>query len=229
VQLEAANKELESFSYSVSHDLRAPLRAIDGYARMILKKQADKFDDDTKERFNVIRRNVDKMGTLIDNLLAFSRLGRQSLSRSVLNMNDLINDVWNEQRAASPDRNITFEVKSLPAACGDQPLLRQVYANLLANAVKFTGNCKSPHIEAGGYTKDNEQVFYIKDNGAGFDMAYYDKLFGIFQRLHSDEEFAGTGVGLAIVQRIIHQHRGRVWAEGKVDEGAVFYFALPAG
>jgi PAS domain S-box-containing protein len=226
-QLEKINKELESFSYSVSHDLRAPLRAIDGYARIIMRRQADRFDEDTRERFNVIRKNVEMMGKLIDDLLALSRLGRQSLSKTILDMSKVIDDVWKEQQVINPGRNMTLTIKQMTPGNGDRSLIKQVYANLLANAVKFTKNCDMACIEAGGSISENEHVYYIRDNGAGFDMAYYDKLFGVFQRLHSSMEFEGTGVGLATVQRIIHRHGGRVWAEGKVGEGATFYFSLP--
>jgi PAS domain S-box-containing protein len=226
-QLEEANKELESFSYSVSHDLRAPLRAIDGYARLILKKQGDNFDADTLDKFNTIRSSTHLMGQLIDDLLTFSRLGKKHMSMSKLNMDDIIQDVWKEQQTINPERNMTLTIHSMPPGYGDRALIKQVYSNLLGNAVKFTKNRDAAHIEAGGCTENGEDIFYVKDNGVGFDMTYYDKLFGIFQRLHSTDDFEGTGVGLAIIQRIIHRHGGRVWAEGKVGEGAVFYFSLP--
>jgi PAS domain S-box-containing protein len=226
-ELEALNRELESFSYSVSHDLRAPLRAIDGYARSILKKQEDKFDEDTKRRFNDIRLNAKMMGQLIDDLLAFSRLGKKHISISKLDMDAVITDVWKELQTANPERNMKLILNSMPCGCGDRTLIKQVYFNLLSNAVKFTKFRDAAHIEAGGYTEGNEDVYYLKDNGVGFDMAYYDKLFGVFQRLHNPDDFEGTGVGLATIQRIVHRHEGRVWAEGKVDEGATFYFSLP--
>jgi PAS domain S-box-containing protein len=226
-QLEEANKELESFSYSVSHDLRAPLRAIDGYARMILKKQGDKFDEDTMRKFNVIRSNAHMMGELIDDLLTFSRLGRKQMSMTKIDMQQLINDVWKELQIINPDRNMELTFNEVLPGYGDRVLIKQVYINLLSNAVKFTKRRDAAHIEAGGYSDGNEDVYYVRDNGVGFDMAYYDKLFGVFQRLHSGDDFEGTGVGLATVQRIIHRHGGRVWAEGKLDEGAVFYFTLP--
>jgi two-component system sensor kinase len=226
VQLEAANKELESFSYSVSHDLRAPLRAIDGYARMILKKQGYNFDEDTLNKFNVIRSNAQMMGQLIDDLLAFSRLGRKQMSMSKIDMDQLVRDVWKELQAINPDRNMELTLKGVLPGYGDRALIKQVYFNLLGNAVKFTKHMDAAYIEAGGDTDGNEDVYYVKDNGVGFDMAYYDKLFGVFQRLHSADDFEGTGVGLAIVQRIIHRHGGRVWAEGKPDKGTCFYFTL---
>jgi PAS domain S-box-containing protein len=226
-QLEEANKELESFSYSVSHDLRAPLRAIDGYARMILKKQGDKFDEDTLRKFNDIRLNARTMGQLIDDLLALSRLGKKHMAMSKIEMDQLVRDVWKELQTINPERNMTLTIHSMPPGYGDRMLIKQVYSNLLDNAIKFTKNCDAAHIEVGGCTENNEDIYYVKDNGVGFDMAYYDKLFGIFQRLHSPDDFEGTGVGLATIQRIIHRHSGRVWAEGKVNEGATFYFSLP--
>jgi PAS domain S-box-containing protein len=225
-QLEELNRELESFSYSVSHDLRAPLRAIDGYARMILKKQGDKFDKDTLSKFNVIRSSTQMMGQLIDDLLAFSRLGRQHMSMTKLDMDALMRDAWKELEVINPDRSMRLTVKNIPAGYGDRALIKQVCINLLSNAVKFTKYRDAAHIEAGGSTDGDENVYFVKDNGVGFDMAYYDKLFGVFQRLHSSEDFEGTGVGLATVQRIVQRHGGRVWAEGKVDEGACFYFSL---
>jgi PAS domain S-box-containing protein len=227
VQLEEINKELESFSYSVSHDLRSPLRAIDGYSRMILKREGDKFDEETTRKFNTIRLNVQQMGQLIDGLLNLSRLGKQELAIVTLDMTALVGDTWNELQVINPDRVIELTVSSMPNAYGDRILIKQVYLNLLDNAIKYTKHCAPAKIEAGGYTKDKEHVYYIKDNGAGFDMAYYDKLFGIFQRLHNTDDFEGTGIGLAIVQRIIHKHGGKVWAEGETEKGATFYFTLP--
>jgi len=224
--LEAANKELESFSYSVSHDLRAPLRAIDGYARMILKKQGE-FYQDTLNKFNEIRLNAHKMGQLIDDILAFSQLSRKKMSASELNMVDLIRDVWKELNDINPDRKMNLIVNSTPLGCGDAALVRQVYFNLLSNAIKFTKHRDEARIEVAGKVNGNEDVYYVKDNGVGFDMAYYDKLFGVFQRLHSTEDFEGTGIGLALVKRVIYRHGGRVWAEGKINEGATFYFTLP--
>jgi PAS domain S-box-containing protein len=226
-ELEAINRELESFSYSISHDLRAPLRAIDGYARMLLKKHGHEFDEDSMRKFNVIRSNSQMMGRLIDDLLALSRLGKKHMSVAMLNMDDIIRDVWSEMQTIHPERNMNLFIRSMPSGYADRTLIKQVYANLLENAVKFTKFKNPAQIEAGGYNEGEENVFYIKDNGTGFDMAYCDKLFGIFQRLHSSPEFEGTGVGLATVQRVINRHSGRVWAEGKVNEGATFYFSLP--
>jgi PAS domain S-box-containing protein len=226
-QLEAANKELEAFSYSVSHDLRAPLRAIDGFSRVILEDYIDKLDDEGKRYLNIIRSNTQKMGQLIDDLLVFSRLGRQEISISDVDIEKLARNVFKELKPTVSEREIQFEIKELPSAPGDQSTIRQVFANLLSNAVKFTRPRETTKIEMGGRCEGNENVYYVKDNGVGFDMQYVNKLFGVFQRLHSAEEFEGTGVGLAIVQRIIHRHGGRVWAEGKVNDGAIFYFTLP--
>ena len=226
-KLEALNKELESFTYSVSHDLRAPLRAIDGYSRMILKRQGNQFDEDTKRLFDVIRNNAKMMGQLIDDLLALSRLGREALSLSRLSMNELTNDVWDELTANNPDRPMNLKIEPVPMCLGDRSLIKQVLVNLISNAIKFTRIREVPLIEAGGYATETEHIFYIRDNGIGFDMRYYDKLFGVFQRLHSNEGYEGTGIGLTIVQRIINRHGGRVWAESEPDKGATFYFTLP--
>ncbi len=225
--LEMTNKELESFSYSVSHDLRAPLRAIDGYSRMILRDQRDKLNEDARRKFDLIRSNTQMMGKLIDDLLSFSRLGRLEINMSKLDMEGLVNDVWMELQIINPDRKIDFNIKTIPPGHGDRTLIKQVYSNLLSNAVKYTKMKDQASVETGGYPEEGENIYYVKDNGVGFDMEYYDKLFGVFQRLHSADDYEGTGVGLAIVQRIIHRHGGRVWAEGKVEEGATFYFSLP--
>ena len=227
IQLGEANKELEAFSYSVSHDLRAPLRAIDGFSNILLKKHEDKLDEEGKRVMNIIRINTQKMGELIDNLLTLSRLGRKEMVLSDINMCELAKDVYEELRAIAPGRALQFNIKTLPMAIGDIRMIRQVFVNLLSNAIKFTRSREIAVIEVRGRSEKNEIIYYVKDNGAGFDMQYSDQLFGVFQRLHSEKEFEGTGVGLAIIQRIIHRHGGRVWAEGKVDEGATFYFTLP--
>jgi PAS domain S-box-containing protein len=226
-QLEAANKELEAFSYSVSHDLRAPLRAIDGFSGAVLEDYFDKLDDEGKRFLNIIRSNIQKMGQLIDDLLVFSRLGRQEISPSDIKMAELAKGVFEEIKPPANERNVQFNMKTLPLAEGDRSMMKQVFANLLSNAIKFTRSREMAIIEIGGTNDGAENVYYVKDNGVGFDMQYVGKLFGVFQRLHSTEEFEGTGVGLAIVQRIIHRHGGRVWAKGKVGEGATFYFTLP--
>jgi len=226
-QLEAANKELEAFAYSVSHDLRAPLRAIDGFSRILLEDYTENLDEEGKRVLNVIRNNTQKMGQLIDDLLLFSRLGRQEIRASDIDMGKLAKAVSEELKLAVPERKLKFTINALIPAQGDQAMVRQVFVNLLSNAVKFTRPKERAVIEVDGRSEGNENVYTVKDNGVGFDMQYVNKLFGVFQRLHSSEEFEGTGVGLAIVQRIIHRHGGRVWAEGKVGEGARFYFTLP--
>jgi signal transduction histidine kinase len=226
-KLEAANKELESFAYSVSHDLRAPLRAIDGYARMILRKQGDKFDAETRRQFNLLRENAGNMNKLIDDLLAFSRLGRQAMVKSKIDMEGLSGELCAELRETNPGRHIDFKMDRLPPVMADRALMKQVLKNILENAFKFTKIREVAIIEAGGFIKEREIIYYIRDNGVGFDMAYYDKLFGVFQRLHSHEEYEGTGIGLSIVQRIILRHGGRIWAESKENEGTTFYFSLP--
>ena len=227
VLLEEANREMESFSYSVSHDLRAPLRAIDGYARMILKRQADTFAEETRRQFNLIRENTRMMGQLIDDILAFSRLGRQTMVTAEIDMDSLVREVWEELRTINPERRMTLKIDRLPPSSGDRALIKQVITNLLSNAIKFTSIRDNAIIEVCGQTKENETVYTTKDNGVGFDMQFADKLFTVFQRLHSKDDFEGTGVGLAIVQRIILRHGGRVWAEGEIDKGATFSFSLP--
>ena len=223
-ELEAANKELEAFSYSVSHDLRAPLRAIDGFSRIFQEDYACNLDEEGKRILDVIRGNAQNMGQLIDDLLAFSRLGRKQIELSVIDMNGLAQDVCCGLETTS---HSNIKIDQLPPTNGDRVLLRQVFVNLISNAVKYSGTRENAAIEVGGQIENGENVYFVKDQGVGFDMKYADKLFGVFQRLHSAEEFEGTGVGLAIVQRIIHRHGGRVWAEGEVNKGAAFYFALP--
>jgi PAS domain S-box-containing protein len=226
-QLETANKDLEAFAYSVSHDLRVPLRAIDGFSHQVLKRYEDKLDDEGKRYLNVVRDNTKKMSQLIDDILAFSRMGRLGLSVSEVNMEELVHAVFEELKPTLAERELTIEIKPLPLCHGDPSMLRQVLVNLLGNAIKFSRPKDAALIEVGGYAEGAENIYYIKDNGAGFDMQYADKLFGVFQRLHGVAEFEGTGIGLAIVKRVITRHGGRVWAEGKVDEGATFYFSLP--
>ena len=226
-QLEAANKDLEAFSYSVSHDLRAPLRAITGFSSMLLEDYADKLDGEGKRLFDVIRGNSKKMGKLIDDLLALSRIGRKDIELSKINVDKLARAMFDEIKATVPEREIQFDIKPLPPARVDEGMIRQVFFNLLTNAIKFTRLREIATIELGGYVEDYENIYYVKDNGVGFDMQYANKLFGAFQRLHSEKEFEGTGIGLATVKRIVNRHGGKIWAEGKVNEGATFYFTLP--
>ena len=225
--LEAANKELEAFSYSVSHDLRAPLRAIDGFSRIVLEEYATKLDSEGRRLLGVITGNTKKMGCLIDDLLAFSRLSRQQMSFAAVDLAGLADAVFSELKDQEKGRIIEFKIAAVPIGHGDHSLLRQLLQNLMANAVKFTRTRKVARIEFNGRAEMTENVYFVKDNGVGFDRAYADKLFGVFQRLHSADEFEGTGVGLAIVQRIVQRHGGRVWAESKDGKGAVFYFSLP--
>lgn len=220
-ELEASNKELESFSYSVSHDLRAPLRAVDGYARMLEEDYGARLDDEGRRLLGVVRGASVRMGQLIDDLLAFSRLGRQEPVRRPLDMTALVREVLAEMGAAR------VELAVLPAASADAALLSQVWSNLLGNAVKYSGKRADARVEVGGREAPAETVYWVRDNGVGFDMRYADKLFGVFQRLHRADEFPGTGVGLAIVQRVVARHGGRVWAESRPGEGACFYFSLP--
>ncbi len=226
-QLEAANKELEAFSYSVSHDLRAPLRAIDGYTRILVEDYEASLDAEGKRISGVISAEARRMGQLIDDLLAFSRLGRKEMHSSRINMKELATSVFNELVKEEDQGRIDFQVTRLPAAQADSSLIRQVWTNLLSNAIKFTSKKERALIKVGSQQSKGEYIYYVKDTGAGFDMEYVDKLFGVFQRLHGESEFEGTGVGLAIVQRIIRRHGGRVWAEGEPEKGATFYFTLP--
>ncbi|HVK53780.1 MAG TPA: PAS domain S-box protein [Burkholderiales bacterium] len=226
-QLEATNKELESFSYSISHDLRAPLRAIDGFSRMLEQSYSDKIGDSGARLLHRICVNAQRMAMLIDDLLAFSRLGRQSISTARINMTALVKEVLNELAGIPGQPAPDCVLHPLPEAWGDRALIRQVWVNLLSNAIKFTGHKTPALIEVRGEQQEGDNIYWVRDNGAGFDMRYMDKLFGVFQRLHSMDQFPGTGVGLAIVQRVITRHGGRVWAESKLDEGSTFYFALP--
>ena len=225
--LEAANKELEAFSYSVSHDLRAPLRAIDGYARILTEDHRERLDAEGQRVVGVICAEARRMGQLIDDLLRFSRLGRQEIRRGAVDMTALARSVFQELTAQEPQRTVQWELAPLPPARGDAALLRQVWVNLLSNALKFTQHRDRAVIQAGSRTEGGQMIYFVKDNGAGFDMRFAPKLFGVFQRLHRNDEFPGTGVGLALVQRILHRHGGRVWAEAQVNQGATFYFSLP--
>lgn len=226
-QLEATNKELESFSYSVSHDLRAPLRAIDGFSKILAEDYADKLDKDGERVINTIINSTRQMGTLIDDLLSFSRLSRQEVKKQPIDMTRLAHTVFDELKKINPDRKIRLQIHDLPEASADASLIRQVWANLFSNAIKFTRLRKVAIIEAGATVDKNTITYYIKDNGAGFNMAFVDKLFGVFQRLHDQKDFEGTGVGLAIIKRIVVRHGGKVWATGEIDKGATIYFTLP--
>ncbi|HTL81111.1 MAG TPA: ATP-binding protein, partial [Bacteroidia bacterium] len=225
-ELERANKELESFSYSISHDLRAPLRAIDGYTRIFMEDHAANADDEGKRLLKVIIDSTARMAHLIDDLLSFSRTGKQEMVKVKLNMNQIAHAITEEQVRLMSAKNARVIIGELPESDGDVRMIRQVFVNLVSNAVKYSSKKKDPVIEIGSLREGEETVYFVKDNGAGFDMRYYEKLFAVFQRLHSSSEFEGTGVGLAIVERIITRHGGRIWAKSELNEGAVFYFTL---
>ena len=227
-QIEVANKELEAFSYSVSHDLRAPLRHVTGFVELLNKRDLGALDEKSRHYLQVISEAAQKMGNLIDDILVFSRMGRAEMMKARVLSDQLVREVINELKEETWGRDIIWEIAPLPVVVGDAAMLRQVWVNLISNALKYTSTRPQARIEIGAISGEPmETLFYIKDNGVGFDMKYVDKLFGLFQRLHDAEEFAGTGVGLANVQRIIHRHGGRVWAEGVVDGGASFRFSLP--
>jgi light-regulated signal transduction histidine kinase (bacteriophytochrome) len=225
-QLEESNKELEAFSYSVSHDLRAPLRAIDGFTRILADDYASHLDAEGKRLCAVVRENTKSMGQLIDDLLAFSRLGRAQMSLSGIDMGTMASSVFYELTTPESRARIDFQVGALPPAVADPTLMRQVWINLLSNAIKFSSKRERAVITVSAGQQPGECVYAVQDNGAGFDMQYVGKVFGVFQRLHSSKEFEGTGVGLALVQRVIRRHGGRVWAEGEPNKGATFYFVL---
>jgi len=225
-QLEAGNKELEAFSYSVSHDLRAPLRAIDGFSRILLEDHIAHLPADAQRYLHAVRNNSQQMGRLIDDLLAFARLSRQPLSKQLVRPTDLVRQCVDELHAEQQDRRVKIAIGDLPACQADPALLKQVWMNLMSNALKYTRKQEMAVIAVGCQEQDGATAYFVRDNGVGFDMRYADKLFGVFQRLHRSEDYEGTGVGLAIVQRIIHRHGGRVWAEAAVNEGATFYFTF---
>jgi signal transduction histidine kinase/CHASE3 domain sensor protein len=225
--LEASNRELESFSYSVSHDLRAPLRAVDGYAAILEEDYGAHFDDEGRRYLRAIRQGATRMGQLIQDLLSFSHLSRRSLAPVVSQTPSLVAEAWRHVQGSHPESRAQLVVGDLPPTWGDPHLLLQVWINLLDNAVKYSSRTTTPEVYVDGHADGAETVFRVRDNGAGFDMRYYDKLFKAFQRLHAEADYSGTGVGLAIVQRVVARHGGRVWGEGKIGEGATFCFALP--
>jgi signal transduction histidine kinase len=226
--LQAANKELEAFSYSVSHDLRAPLRHIDGYAALLSKAAGETLNDKARRYLQTISDSAKQMGQLIDDLLVFSRMGRQDMLRTTVNLDQLVKTVLHDLRLDLQGRTISWTMHPLPNVLGDPAMLRQVFVNLISNAIKFTATRPEAKIEIGVVTrKSGEAEVFVRDNGVGFDMQYVNKLFGVFQRLHRNDEFEGTGIGLANVRRIIHRHGGQTWAKGAPDQGATFYFSLP--
>jgi len=224
--LKEANKEMEAFSYSVSHDLRAPLRSINGYSKILLEDHGEQLGSQGVKTLNNIIRNGTRMGQLIDDLLNFSKLGKQSVNRVQLDMNAIAYTVC-EDAKGQHTKEVDIQINTLPVVYGDSSMMRQVMQNLVSNALKYSQKKDKARIEIGSYQENENPVFYVRDNGAGFDMQYYEKLFGVFQRLHGQNEFEGTGVGLALVQRIITKHQGKIWAEGKTNEGATFYFSIP--
>jgi PAS domain S-box-containing protein len=225
-ELEAANKELEAFAYSVSHDLRAPLRAIEGFSQILLREHLADLSEKPRHYLDVISGSTRQMGCLIDDLLRFSRTSRQSLWLEEVDQAGLVRQCLDELQAEREGRNVNIELGALPKCRGDGALLKQVWVNLLSNALKFTRHRDAAQIEIGCRTENGSPVYFVRDNGAGFDMEYAQKLFGVFQRLHSADQYEGTGIGLALVQRIVHRHGGRVWAQAKVEQGATVFFTL---
>lgn len=226
--LEAANRELEAFSYSVSHDLRSPLQHITGFGELLNKHAAGSLDEKSRHYLEIIKNSTARMGALIDDLLSFSRMGRADMMRKNVNLDNIVKAVLDDLKTETTERNIEWKINPLPEVTGDPAMLKLVYVNLISNAVKFTKGCEKAIIEIGSTSQDKGEIFfYVKDNGAGFDMKYVDKLFGLFQRLHRSEDFDGTGLGLANVRRIIYRHGGKTWAEGAVGKGATIYFSLP--
>ncbi|MCI0620615.1 MAG: ATP-binding protein [Acidobacteria bacterium] len=227
-ELDATNKELEAFSYSVAHDLRAPLRHMNGFIRLLKKHASSSLDERNQRYVGIISDSANKMGLLIDDLLDFSRVGRAELQMKAVSLQQLVEEALQELREETKGRDIVWKIGQLPEVMVDRSMMRLVMINLLANAVKFTSKRERAEIEVGASSNEaNETVVFVRDNGVGFDMEYKDKLFGVFQRLHRAEDYEGTGIGLANVQRIIRRHNGRAWAEGQLDRGATFYFSLP--
>ncbi|HXX58727.1 MAG TPA: ATP-binding protein, partial [Thermodesulfovibrionales bacterium] len=228
-RLEASYRDLESFSYAASHDLREPLIVIEWSSGNLLKKYGDKLDDEGREKLTTISEKTRQLTHFIGDLLSFSRVSTREIEKSDIDMEALAKNVAEEIKATLGDRNLELEIKSLPVAWGDPSMMRQVVINLLSNAFKYTRREETARIEIGGTEERAETIYYVKDNGIGFDEDASEKLFSLFKRLHASEEFEGTGIGLFIIKRVIEKHGGRVWAEGRINEGAIFYFSLPVG
>jgi len=226
-QLEIANSELQAFAYSVSHDLRAPLRAIDGFSKFVLEDYGSKLDEEGQRLLGLIRSNTQKMDRLITDILALSRVTRSEHKKSRVDMTKMAVSMFNEAVLPETQGKLNFIIDNLPEGYADPTYIKQVWINLISNAIKFSSLNINPEIKIGGYQEEGSNVYYVRDNGVGFNPEYGHKLFGVFQRLHKANEFEGTGVGLAIVERIIHRHGGKVWAEGEEGRGAIFYFSLP--
>lgn len=226
IEVEAALKDLESFSYSVSHDLRAPLRIAGSYLAILEEEFTNQLPAEANRLLGVARHSIAQMGQLVEDLLRLARLGQQPLTKRPMNVADLVQEVLAELLATMPEREIKIEIGELPACVGDSGLLRQVYSNLLSNALKFTRGRSLPRVEIGAHQKGDDTVYFVRDNGAGFDMRYAAKLFGAFQRLHNSSEFEGTGIGLSIAHKIVERHGGRIWVESEPDQGSIFYFSL---
>jgi light-regulated signal transduction histidine kinase (bacteriophytochrome) len=225
-QFEAANKELEAFSYSVSHDLRSPLRTMDGFSQALVEDYGPQLPEEGRRYLQTIREGAQRMGALIDDLLEFARLSQLALKKQAVDMDMLVRTVLEELDPLEQERKIEIRRGELPPCLGDPALLKQVWLNLISNALKYTRKCKAAIVEIRCARVNGANTYFVRDNGTGFDMQYAHKLFGVFQRLHRAEDYEGTGVGLAIVQRVVHRHGGRVWAEAAVDRGATFYFTL---
>ncbi len=226
-RLQHSYKDMESFTYAASHDLRSPLIAVSGFSRILQEDYSDALDEKGRDLLNRIAGSAKKMSQLIDDLLSFSRVSSREISCSEIDMKTLVGEVFKELRYTVGERRIRLEIKDLPRAQGDMPMIRQVLVNFLSNAIKFTRTQEDPAIEVGGFEDGKENVYYVRDNGIGLDEKFRDKLFGLFQRIHVSQQFEGTGIGLFMIKRIIEKHGGRVWAEGAPDRGATFYFCLP--
>lgn len=226
-QLKDANRELEMLAYSVSHDMRAPLRAIKGFSEALQEDYGTKLDEEAKRYLDIITTSTNQIYRLMDGILNYSRLGRQEMHPAEVNMTDLVRGLFAELQAKYPGRKIEFRLGTLPNAHCDMALTRQIWWNLIDNAIKFTGPRETALVEIGGKEEPGESTYFVKDNGVGFNMKYAEKLFGMFQRFHKEEEFPGAGVGLSITQRLVRRHGGRIWADATGDQGAVFWFSLP--